>query len=41
MAGEFEIQGEKDGLHVRQDGGECEEPHLDQVRDESVVGSTT
>lgn len=40
MAGELEIEGEEYSLHVRKDGGECEEPHLDEVRDEAVVGGT-
>jgi len=32
VAGEFEVKGEEDGLHVGQDGGKCEEPHFDEVR---------
>jgi hypothetical protein len=37
MARELEIEGQKDCLHVREDRRECEEPHLDEVRDQTLV----
>ena len=36
-AAEFEVEREEDGLEEGQDGGEYDEPHFDEVRDEAVV----
>ena len=37
IAGKFEVKREEDGLHVGQDGGECEKPHFDKMRDDALV----